>query len=239
MLFEQTHPDTEESCSTSRTQPSSVFSRLPDLELERYLQMVQLRYYDRGTTIAKQGEAAQGVIVNLSARIKLEHFHSTGKCTAVSFVQPGGVIGLAQILLGSRYQRRVTVVEAGEVEYVPKREMVQFILGYPSVAIEMLVLASQQHQELLEDLCRLSADPPEQRLVRTLMEFAEPDAETRRGEVHLQLPVTVQDVADRIGCSRQWTSKILTDLEDRGWIRRRGRSVALLAKALRLVHPSS
>jgi len=43
--------------------------------------------------------------------------------------------------------------------------------------------------------------------------------------VRIRIPLTVQDLADKIGCSRQWTSKLLGKLQtarlierNQGWI---------------------
>lgn len=207
---------------------------LPGPEWEILQKVQQLRYYSRGATLAEQGEPAHGLFINRSASLKLFYLHASGKYTAVSFIQPGGVICLVETLLNLPYQRTAKVIKEGELHYVAKKDFVQSMLASSALAAEMLLILSRHAQDALQKLIGINCDSPERRLLRTLLEIGGP-ARTKAREIHFDLPGTVQDLADSIGCSRQWTSKILKETAERGLIRRKKRSFVLSQKALDLL----
>jgi CRP-like cAMP-binding protein len=210
-------------------------SRLPDRERELVAKIGQLRYYAKGTVVVEQGEPAPGLFINRSAYLRLVHVQAGGKMAAVSLLGPGRMLGLAEIILGTLHQHRCEVVAAGMVELLPKREMARLILDNPSIAVEMLIQASQQIFDQTEDMCRLPSSSSEERLLHSLRGFSVAGGGVVSGGLPL---LTVQELADSIGCSRQWTSKILGEMAGRGVIRRDGRRITLTPKNRALALPS-
>jgi CRP-like cAMP-binding protein len=101
------------------------------------------------------------------------------------------------------------------------------------VAVELLIRVSQ-------DLVTLQAGVYEaagggnlgDRLVRQLQELAGScGVPTDRGTL-LDAPLTVRDLAGTLGCSRQWASKLLSEIEAQGLIEREGRRIILTDAAL-------
>jgi CRP/FNR family cyclic AMP-dependent transcriptional regulator len=216
------------SCTTCAGRELCPLSRLADREFEPVAKAWQLRRYAKGMVVVEQGEPAQGLFVNRSAYLRLVHVQASGKTAAVSMLGPGGVLGLAEIMLGTAHQRRCEVVIGGEIEYLSKRDMAHFILASSSIAVEMLIQASQQILAHTEDLCRIPSSSSEERLLHSLRDFSA----TGNGATSHEIPLlTIQELADHIGCSRQWTSKILGEMESRGVISRSGRRITLTRKA--------
>lgn len=215
-------------CTTCAGREACPLSRLADREFEPIVKIWQLRHYAKGSVVVEQGEPAKGLFVNRSAYLRLVHIQASGKTAAVSLFGPGGVLGLAEIMLGTPHQRRCEVVVGGEIEYLSKREMAHLILERPTIAVEMLILASQQILGHTEDLCRIPSSSSEERLLHSLQELSANGGGAKSHEIPL---LTVQELADHIGSSRQWTSKILGEMESRGVIRRNGRRITLTRQA--------
>ena len=75
--------------------------------------------------------------------------------------------------------------------------------------------------------------PLVERLLHKLQELADAcGVTTESGGLLLDAPLTVQDLAGSLGCSRQWASKLLSEIESRGLIERRGRRIVLTEAAL-------
>jgi CRP-like cAMP-binding protein len=221
-------PRTFLTCAENEVRP---LSRLPARELELIAKISQLRYYAEGTVVVEQGEPAKGLFVNCSAFLRLAHVQAGGKTAAVRLLGPGRMLGLAEIVLGTSHQHRCEVVAAGAMEYLPKREMVRLILENTNIAVEMLIQTSQQILDQTEDMCRIPSSSSEERLLHSLQDFSATGEGAGAGSRGFLLP-TVQELADSIGCSRQWTSKILGEMESRGVIRRDGRRITLTPKDL-------
>jgi CRP/FNR family cyclic AMP-dependent transcriptional regulator len=56
------------------------------------------------------------------------------------------------------------------------------------------------------------------RVARALLEFAEPD---REGDMTIRERISRQDIAKMVGASREMVSRVMKDLEDRGFIETR------------------
>lgn len=67
------------------------------------------------------------------------------------------------------------------------------------------------------------------RVARALLEFAKPD---RDGELTIRDKISRQDVAKMVGASREMVSRVMKDLEDRGFIELRADGSTLVKDRL-------
>jgi CRP/FNR family transcriptional regulator len=157
---------------------------------------------------------------------------SGGKMMAVRVVSASGIIGLPEVTSGTAYQFTAQTVDESTLEYAPRKAFVSFLFDHPQVAIELLIWLSQQFEDLQLSLCETVTDPDlEHRLLNQLRELGETCGSPIEGGVELRPKLTGQDLADGLGCSRQWISKLLGDLEQRGLIERRSRRIIVTPAA--------
>lgn len=182
-------------------------------------------HYASGATIVRQGSRVDGILVNRSAALRLVHTRPGGRVFSFGLVASGRVIGLTELMVGAEHQLTVEVAEGGEVGYVPRDALVAHLLSDPAAAFEMLARASQEAQRYLAECCAVADTPSRERLLTILGEYAASHGEPCNDGTRLKVPLTVQGLAERVGCSRQWTSAMLREMSatglirrDRGWI---------------------
>lgn len=219
-----------------------VFSRLGPDERRRIQAIATTRSWKRGTILVHQGDAADGVYIVKSGVVRLLHVTSAGKSSIVEILGLGGMVGLTETLSGTRFLMSAETVEASRLEFLERRRLLDFLGRQPRTAVELLRWVSQAHHETLQERCEtMSKSDLIARLWDNLRDMGETCGRATEEGLALSRHLTVQDLAHGLGCSRQWTSKLLGELEDEGRIRRRGRQVILppsILDSLRPVEPS-
>jgi CRP/FNR family cyclic AMP-dependent transcriptional regulator len=227
-----------ESCLGCAAQGTCVFVALPPRARRDFEEMMRARSYPSGSAVVHQGEPVDGVYVVQSGVVRLLHLTPPGKAVAVQLVGPAGVLGLPEMVSRVPYPWTARVVEDAVLEFIPRARFLAFLATYPEVALDLLGQVSHELVHLQRDLCATMAGAPmPERLLDKLRELCEDYGVDTAEGLRLDLHMTVQDLADHLGCSRQWVSKTLGDLEQRGMIRRQSRDLLLTDAALAAAEP--
>lgn len=222
-----------ERCVGCDAQGTCVFVDLPSGARRDFEGMMQARSYPSTSTVVRQGERIEGVHVVRSGVVRLLHLTPPGKVVAVQLVGPAGVLGLPEMVSDVPYPWTARVVEDAVLEFIPRARFLDFLAAYPKVALDLLTQVSHELVHLQHDLCAsMAGSPMPERVLDKLRELCEDYGVQTPAGLRLDLHLTVQDLADHLGCSRQWVSKALGDLEDQGMIRRRSRCLLLTEVAL-------
>lgn len=205
-----------------------AFSQLEADERRRIQEIATTRHHARGTLLVRQGDAAGGVYIVKSGVVRLSHVTAAGKSSIVGVLGPGGMVGLTEAISDNPFLMSAETVEASSLEYVERRRLIDFLVCQPRIAVELLRWLSKEHHETLEGCyCTMSKASLMARLLDNLRGMGETCGRETEEGVALSRHLTVQDLAHGLGCSRQWTSKLLGELEGEGRIRRRGRQIIL------------
>jgi len=233
---EPTLPATGDPCGGCMARSGCTFYPLPAEVHEKYQQILEQRFYPAGSMVVRQGGSAHGVFNIRAGAVCQSHLSPDGKRVVVGVLPASGLFGVREVTAGTTYSFNVRTLTDSLIEYVPRSRFVAFLFDYPEVAVSLLIRICGEYEEL-EQRFRgsVSAGATCDRLVDHLRDLAEACGKARQDEVELPKQIRVQDLADALGCSRQWTSKLLGELEQQGLIyRRRGRlwlRPALLGRA--------
>lgn len=222
-----------ERCQSCEAEERCPFTDLTPEAREAYEAILEARFYAPGSTIFRQGDAATGIFVVQSGLVRVSHLTPGGKAVGVQVLGAGAILGLTEVVTGDPYLTTALAVEECALESVPRRHFVPFLLHHPQVALELLIRVSQDLVRLQEAIFESAGGGRlTDRLVRQLQELAGSCGVPTEGGMLLDLPLTVRDLAGTLGCSRQWTSKLLSEIESQGLIARDGRRIILTDAAL-------
>lgn len=220
-------------CATCPARATCVFARLPQYIYEQFQVIVETAPYSRGVTIFRQGEEADGLFIIRSGSVKLYNLTPAGKTTILGIAGPGAVLGLTEIITGSQYEVSADVLERSELEHVARGKFTPFLRAHPMVSVWLLKAVCYELQKSLAELCRTTSRiAVRERLLHTLVDLSVTCGQTTADGIKLKLSVTIQDLADRVGCSRQWTSRILSEMEKQGLINRKAGWITVTPLAL-------
>lgn len=217
-------------CADCLGRAGCVLAELPASTREQFHAAAQFRIYGRGVSVFRQGDDPLGLFLMCTGWMKLVYLAPHGKAATVALAGPGTLVGLREVLTNDPYDVSAEVIETTELAYLRRVEFLRLVEQQPQVSLAMLVAVSRVNGGLLAELCENVAKLPSMdRLLHVLQNLARRAGRAGRQGTTISLPLTVQDLADRIGCSRQWTSRLLASLEDQGLIRRRHGWISLSA----------
>lgn len=219
-------------CSTCRGHEICVVGRLTPTLLKEFETIVQLRVYDRGSMLFCQGNRNIGFFMICSGWVKLTYIADNGRATTVGLCRPGSGLGFPEILTEASHRVSAEVVTRSKIGYVSRSQFLLFLEENPTVAFELLRTTCYELERVLAELCEISIRTPSaERLLHVLQDLSTTCGRLTTSGIQITLPLTQQDLADRIGCSRQWLCGLLRDLQTQGMIRRKRGWIELTAQA--------
>lgn len=210
-----------------------AFFCLPKDARTKFLALARTHHYDSGMTVVRQGDPARGVFLIRSGLVRMFYVTASGRTLAVRMAMTSGILGLTDTISGVTHGLTVETLAPTELDYVAREPFLGFLLEHPQVAVRLLKHIGKEFKQLHTELWATTDEVPlSERLLRRLKELAAICGEPVAEGVLLGLPLTVQDLADTLWCSRQWASKLLVDLEKEGLLKRQGRRFIVTYAAL-------
>jgi CRP/FNR family transcriptional regulator, cyclic AMP receptor protein len=152
--------------------------------------------------------------------MQIMHLMPNGK-SIVELCGSGWIIGIASAMTGNPYTYSAMTLEDCEVEEVEAGEFLQHLKKDVFVTYDVLRYVSRRRIKLLNHFYEAVAKvPSEERLLRVLAEISQTCGVRVEEGVRINLPLPIQILADWIGCSRQWASKLLSHLVACGALKR-------------------
>jgi CRP-like cAMP-binding protein len=227
-------PAAKASCCACPAHSACVFSGIPEEALTRWHAISQLRGHGPGAPIFRQGERSHGLFVVRSGLLRLVRLEPSGKRVLVGLTNSSQVLGLTEVITGAAYHVSAEPMQVCELEYVPRGDFMRFLLDWPAVAVDLLIHLSEELETVLATLSQTTAGsaPPARRILRTLHQVGCACGEVTSEGIELRVPLTVQDLADHVGLSRQWTSQLLQKMMSEGLVRRTARTLVVTRHGL-------
>jgi len=182
---------------------------------------VEVHWCTTRYSIFHQGREAAGFYILRSGWVKLSHRTKNGKKPVTGIAGPGSVLGLFEVLTSMPFESTAEALEDCELEFVRAATFMALLEKNPNLAVDLLKTTGLQAQRSRADLYALAGGlPSANRLLAILGDLAANCGSPSLDGIRLRIPFRVQDLAEKIGCSRQWTSKLLRELETKKLIQR-------------------
>ena len=182
--------------------------------------------FPKGTTIIREGERGDAMFVILTGRVKVFSSNRDGKEVILDVHGPGEPIGEMALDEGLRSASVVTL-ESTTCSVVSRDMMRRYITDNPDFALQLIAKLIQRTRIAVENVKRLALLDVYGRLTSLLNSLTP----AQSGVGMLTERMTQQELADRVGASRDMVSRILQDLASDGHIAIRSRRIEVL-KAL-------
>jgi CRP/FNR family cyclic AMP-dependent transcriptional regulator len=194
--------------------------------IDRFLEHCHRRRYPAKSVIIYAGDKPDVLYYLVEGSVSVLIEDTDGREIVLAYLNPGdffGEMGLFEEADRSAWVRTRTQCEIAEISYARFRQLSE---EDPSI---LFALASQMATRLRKtsrkvgDLAFLDVTG---RVARTLLDLCkEPDAMTHPDG--MQIRITRQEIGRIVGCSREMVGRVLKDLEERGLISVKGKTIVV------------
>lgn len=204
----------------------AIFQGLSDEDLGYLTEHAATRTYPKGAIIVNEGDEGATLFLIQSGSVKAYLSDDKGKEVILSTQGPGEYFGELALFDEAPRSASVAALEPCKAMIVSKTQLRAAIVERPQIAIALLLGLARRVRELTENVRTLALLDVFGRLVKTLYSLAE----EKDGSLVIDQKLTQQDLASRIGASREMVSRIMHDLTQGGYISIEGKRIAIRKK---------
>jgi len=195
-------------------------------DIARLAEMGKQREYRKNTMLIHEGDDGDTLYVIISGRVKVYAVDASDREVTYGILGPGNYFGEMSLDSGPRSAAVITL-EPTVCSAVTKRALREFLVERPEFAFHLLITVIHRVRQMTKIARSLALDSVYSRLIRFITNNSVPHIE---GTNILSERMTHQEMASRIGASREMVSRILKDLETGGYLSTHEHRLVILSK---------
>jgi CRP/FNR family transcriptional regulator, cyclic AMP receptor protein len=206
-----------------------LFSTLTPSQAEAVSRAVVKQRFKRGELVVEQGKKSNALFIILTGRCRVFTSDSRGREVILAQLQPADYVGEMSLIDNEPHSATVRAELQTDVLMLGRLEFARCLPENTSMAyavMKVLVQRLRQADRRIESLALLDVYG---RVARALLEASEIDSS---GVRHIRDKVSRQDLAKVVGASREMVSRVMKDLEERGFIETQSTGALLIRDRL-------
>jgi len=192
-----------------------LFSLLTVTQAEVISGAVIKRRFKRGEVLVEQGQKSDALFILLTGRARVMSSDSRGREVILATLSQGDYLGEMSIIDNQPHSATVRAEVQTDVLMLGRTEFARCLTENASMSLVVmrgLVKRLRQADRKIESLALLDVYG---RVAHALLDFAVPDAQD---QLLIKDKISRQDLAKMVGASREMVSRVMKDLEERGFI---------------------
>jgi CRP/FNR family cyclic AMP-dependent transcriptional regulator len=192
-----------------------LFAMLTETQANAVADAVVKRRFKRGETIVEQGKKSNALFILLNGRARVITADGRGREVILATLQPGDHIGEMSLIDNEPHSATVRAEVQTDVLMLGRVEFARCLPENTSMAYAIMRGLVQRLRHADRKIESLALMDVYGRVARALLEFA---SDTGNGELLIRDKISRQDIAKMVGASREMVSRVMKDLEERGFI---------------------
>ena len=204
-----------------------IFAGLSAVELETLMGSSVSRQYPKNTVIINEGDNADSLYVIDAGRVKVYCSDKNGKEFIMNTLETGEYFGELALLDDDRRSASVRTMEKSSFRIIYKEDFERILAEHPNIARILIRNLTRRVRTLTDKVKSLALQDVYGRVTKVLTGMAQArDDES----MFIEERLTQQDIADRVGASREMVARILKDLTIGEYIGFEGRNIVINGK---------
>jgi CRP/FNR family transcriptional regulator, cyclic AMP receptor protein len=180
-----------------------------------------------GTILFVEGQSSRGVFILCSGRVNLSTTSREGKVLILKTVEAGETLGLSAAISGVGYEVTAETSSPCQLNFVYRKHFLELLQSHSEIGLNAVLSLSRDFQSAYRDihdlvLTRSSAG----KLARLLLSQSARSA-SETVEVRIPSSMTHEEMAHRIGASRETVTRLLSNLKRKQLIRLDGPTLVI------------
>lgn len=180
-----------------------------------------------GAILFVEGQVPRGIFVLCSGKVKLSTTSREGKVLILKTAEAGEALGLSAAISGLCYEMTAETAMPCQVNFVDRRNLLRLIDTHAEVGMRASQFLSHEFQTAYRDIHELILARSSAGKLARLLLSASPEALPSALEIRLRAPMTHEEMAHRIGASRETVTRLLSELKRKQLIRLDGATLVI------------
>jgi len=212
--------------SESALQHVPLFARLGDREVSVLEDLCVTRKVPADTLILREDEEGDTLFIILTGRVTVSVHSGDGKEVILSVLSDGEFFGEISILDGEPRSASITATDDTELLLLRRADFLDCLHHYPKIVTTLLSSLANRLRRTNRQVESLALLKSYGRVAGVLLLLAEDQGVYQDdGSITITERPILQEIAGLAGTSRETVSRILNNLEQKGYINRDGRKI--------------
>lgn len=192
-----------------------LFSALTASQSASIADAIVKKRFKRAEVVVEQGKKSDALYIILTGRARVMSTDNRGREVILATLQPGDYIGEMSLIDDEPHSATVRTEVQTDVLMLGREAFSRCLPEHSSMSYNILrgLVARLRHADRkIESLALMDVYG---RVARSLLEFAVDDG---AGNKKIREKISRQDLAKMVGASREMVSRVMKDLEERGFV---------------------
>ncbi|MGH9731184.1 MAG: Crp/Fnr family transcriptional regulator [Candidatus Acidiferrales bacterium] len=202
-----------------------LFAGLTQKEMQSLVSRVAKRHFQRDEILFSEGDSCTGLFLVALGKIRIFKLSPAGREQVLAVEGPGSSFAELPVFDGGNYPASASALEDAEVLFISRKDFQNFCHEHPDVALKVIAVVGSRLRRLVGIIEELSFTTVRQRLIALILRLVQTNGTATNEGVHVELPMTHQDLAAELGTVRELVSRNLTRLQAEAFLEVDGRKI--------------
>lgn len=202
------------------TRKVPIFAALTDDDLTRISAMIKHRKYTKGQPLILEGAPSDTLHIIQQGHVKLSKMTPEGKEQILHILTNGDFFGELSIFNSDELSNfNAYALKDTNICMLTRNDMEQLMTDNPDISLRLLKSLTKRlaHTENLAQ--SLATKDPEIRIACMIMELSDKYGKRHGSRIHIDLPLSREELASYVGVTRETISRKFSRFEDSGLIK--------------------
>jgi len=219
--------ETVENCLTCHLRQKGWYCAFSPDTLKSFSAFSRLTTYRNGAILFLEGQTPRGGYVLCSGKVKLSTTSKEGKVLVLKVAGPGDIMGLSAAISGEPYEITAETVGPCLVNFVERDGLLRLMERNGELGLRSALAVSREFQTTYRDIQELVLSRSSSgKLARLLLSWVTRGIGANQ-DLRINTAVTHEEMAQRIGASRETVTRLLSELRRKDLIALEGSSLVI------------
>jgi len=212
---------------TETLKKTTLFCGMDQSDIEMVAAQTVTRQFPKNTVIVNQGDETDSFYVIVQGKVDVFLQNDKGKEIIINTL--GLCESFGELAPLGRIPRQASIITTEDSTFgiISRQVFMDTLLVKPSIGMRIIDLLITRIQDLTEEVSSLALEDVYNRVVRVLYKHAD-----EVGDKLVTEKLTQQDIASRVGATREMVHRILKELKTGGYISIEGKHITIEKKLL-------
>jgi CRP/FNR family transcriptional regulator, cyclic AMP receptor protein len=212
--------DLVEDCTKCPNVNASFFCGFSRPVLEALNQVSHKSILPAGAILFVEGQSPRGMFIVCSGKVNLSTTSREGKILILKTAMPGEAVGLSAAISGMPYETTAETATPCQLNFIDRKHFMELMQNHSETGVHAAMCLSREYQSAYRDIHDLVLTRSSAGKLARLLLSQSPRQQT--AETQVTTPMTHEEMAQRIGSSRETVTRLLSVLRKKQLIRIEG-----------------